>query len=185
MLLSFRPVLFVALIAGSGNLLWASEQPRSFDLSGAASSQVDRKTLSPIDRDQLLAEDATRSKDHPMRFAVPEEVHFTLDNSGTWQNLPDGSRIWRLRIDSPGAVSLNLGITRFDLPEGAKLWLYDPAHREIRGPYSLQNRSATGSLFTPVVRSSEIFVELDLPPGTAKPLVEIGRVNKGYRGFGK
>ena len=45
--------------------------------------------------------------------SIPQ-VAFDLANSGTWQDLPDG-RLWRLRIQSPGAVSHNLGITRFEL----------------------------------------------------------------------
>ena len=36
-------------------------------------------------------------------------------------NQPRGSGLWRLAIQSPEALSLNLGITRFDLAEGAKL----------------------------------------------------------------
>ena len=164
---------------------WASELPKSFGLEGPSQTQVDQKTLSPIDRDRLLAEDDGRSKDHPFRFAVPEDVHFTLENSGTWQALPDGSRIWRLRINSPGARNLSLGITRFDISDGAKLWVYDPSHGEVRGPYTARNRSTAGSLFTPVIQGEEIIVEAFVPAGAAKPTIEIGRVNKGYRGFEK
>ncbi len=50
------------------------------------------------------------------RFAAPIEVSYTLDGSGTWEILDDGSRLWRLRIASPGALHLNLGIQRFEMP---------------------------------------------------------------------
>jgi hypothetical protein len=163
----------------------ASEQPKSFALADKSQAEVDRKTLPPIDSNRLLAEDRGRSKDQPLRFAIPVDVHFTLENSGTWQTLADGSRIWRLRIYSPGAHSLNLAITRFDMTEGTKLWLYNPRHDEVQGPYSARNRSAAGTLFTALIRGDEMLVEVYVPAGTAKPTIEIGHVNQGYRGFGK
>src|ERR1700687_3169668 len=104
------------------------EEPKSFSLQDKSEDQIDRKILPTVDTARLLAEDRTRDKDprrpSPERFAVAADVAFTLDNSGTWQNLADG-RLWRMRIQSPGSKSLNLGITRFDMPEGAKLWIYD------------------------------------------------------------
>ena len=120
-----------------------------------------------------------------MRFAVSREVHFTLQNSGSWQTLEDGSRIWRLPIYSPGAHSLNLGITHFEMPEGAKLWTYSPSHDEVQGPYTARNRSADGRLFTPVIRGEETLVEVYVPAGAPQPTMEITTVNQGYRGFGK
>lgn len=161
-----------------------SEHPKSFALDESSQPQIDRKTLSTLDRDRLLAEDRERSKDHPMRFAVQAAVHFTLENSGTWQTLSDGSRLWRLRIDSPGAVNLSLAITRFEMPEGAKLWIYDPSHEEVQGPYTERNRNKTGGLFTPLIRGDVIVVEVDIAAGKAKPTVEISMINQGYRGFG-
>ena len=82
-------------------------------------------------------------------------------------------------------MSHNLGITRFDLPAGAKLWFYDPAGRHVEGPYTARNRSHAGSLWTPIIEGDEIVVELFVPTGAAQPAVLIGKVNKGYRGFGK
>ena len=164
-----------------------SEQPKSFALGDTSQALVERKTLPPVDSNRLLAEDRGHGKDpaQPLRFAVPVVVHFTLQNSGTWQTLADGSRIWRLRIHSPGAHSLNLGITRFDMPDGAKLWIYNPSHDEVQGPYTARNRSHLGSLWTPVIRSDEMVVEVFVPVGAAQPTIEIGSVNQGYRGFEK
>jgi hypothetical protein len=162
------------------------EEPRSFSLKDKSQEQVERKVLPKIDIERLLAEDRTRGNNTqrpgPHRFAVAADVVFTLDNSGTWQTLPDG-RLWRLRIQSPGAKSLNLGITRFDMPEGVKLWIYDPGHKHVEGPYTARHRSRHGSLWTPVIEGDEIVVEVFVPAGDAQPVVEIRKVNQGYRGF--
>jgi len=163
------------------------EEPKSFSLKDKSLEQVQLKLLPKVDTERLLAEDRARGKDPqhpgPYRFAVAVDVAFTPENSGTWQTLADG-RLWRLRIQSPGAKSLNLGITRFDMPDGAKLWIYDPGHKHVEGPYTSRNRSTLGSLWTPIIEGDEIVVEVFVPAGVPQPVVEIGKVNHGYRGFG-
>jgi len=164
------------------------EEPRSFSLKDKSQEQVERKTLPKIDIERLLEEDRARGKNPqrpgPHRFAVAAEVSFTLENSGTTETLPDG-RLWRLRIQSPGAKSLNLGITRLDMPEGAKLWIYDPGHSHVEGPYTARHRSHLGSLWTPVIEGDEIVVEVFVPAGAPQAGLAITSVNQGYRGFAK
>ena len=152
------------------------ELPKSFSLNDNSQAQIERKTLPPIDTARLLAEDESRRKERqrpgPMRFAVAANVNFTLANSGTWQTLADG-RVWRLRIQTPGAKSHNLGITSLDLPEGAKLWIYDPQHTHVEGPYTSRNRSQRGSLWTPLIEGDEIVVEVFVPANVAQPVMKI------------
>jgi len=110
------------------------ETPQSFSLDDKSEEKIQRKILPKIDTERLLAEDRAgdRRRPGPSRFAVPADVTYTLTNSGTWQAVA-GGRLWRLRIQSPGAKSLNLGITRFDLPKGAKLWIHDPERKHVEG----------------------------------------------------
>ncbi len=182
----FLAVLVLALpVSGFAKMY---ETPKSFSLADKALVRIDRKIMTRIDSERLLAEDQARAKSPkrpgPLRFAVAEDVAFDLNNSGTWQNLPDG-RLWRLRIQSSGAVSHNLGITRFRMPEGAKLWIYDPARKQVEGPYTSRHHNQDGSLWTPIINGDEIVVELFVPAGASTPVVDIGKVNKGYRDFSK
>jgi hypothetical protein len=173
------------LIVGSTGSVLAvmAEEPKSFSLKDNSQEHVDRKVLSKIDVERLLAEDrAQGTRPGPQRFAVAANVAFTVNNSGTWQILANG-RLWRLRIQSPGARSLNLDITHYDMPASAKLWIYDPAHRHVEGPYTERNRSNVGSFWTPVIEGDEIIVEVFVPGGAPDPVLEIGKVNQGYRGL--
>lgn len=164
------------------------EEPKSFALSDKSLQAIDRREMEAIDPKRLLEEDRQRGKERqravPIRFAVTQDTTFDLSSSGTWQSLPDG-RLWRLRIHTPGAISHNLGITRFDLPAGAKLWIYDSDRKNVEGPYTQRGRSQDGSLWTPIVEGDEIVVELFVPAGAGQPALLIGKVNKGYRGFSK
>jgi len=185
-----RIFLFAAFVLsfGGSSLARMYEEPRSFSLKDKSGESVQRKVLPKVDIERLLAEDQARGKNPqhpgPHRFAVAVEVAFTLDNSGTWQRMTDG-RIWRLLIQSPGAISQNLGITRFDMPDGTKLWIYDPQHKHVEGPYSSRNRNRQGGLWTPVIEGDELVVEVFVPTLAPQPTIEIGRVNQGYRGFAK
>ena len=164
------------------------EPPKSFSLNDNSQERVDRKVLPKLDTLRLMAEDLARDKNPkhpgPIRFAVSTRVSYTLNNAGTWQTLSDG-RLWRLRIQSPGAKNLSLAITRFEIPDGVKLWVYDSAHKTAEGPYSARNRNQRGSLWTPTIEGEEIVVEIFVPGGVAQPVIEISRVNQGYRGLGK
>ena len=73
----------------------------------------------------LAREDEARDEQGlPYRFALPQEVSLGPDNSGTWETLPTGRSLWRLRISNPGALSLNLGFAEFRLPRGGRLVLH-------------------------------------------------------------
>lgn len=174
------PALLVP-VAGQAKMY---EAPTSFSLKDKSQERVQLKVLPKLDTARLLAEDQGAGKNSPnpvpARFAVEASVSYTLSNSGTWQTVP-GGRVWRLRIQSPGAKSLNLGITRYDMPEGAKLWVYDPGRKHVEGPYTSANRSHLGSLWTPIIEGEEIDVEVFVPTGVAQPTLEIGKAGQGYR----
>jgi lysyl endopeptidase len=180
-------VVTTAFLLPAAVLAKVYEEPKSFALKDNSQEQVERKTLAPLDTERLLAESQGRGKDPqqpaPHGFAVTTDVAFTPDNSGTWQTVPDG-HLWRLRLLAPGAKSLNLGITRYDMPEGVKLWIYDPGHKHVEGPYTARHRSHLGSLWTPIIEGDEMVVEVFVPKGAALPAIEIGKINQGYRGFG-
>jgi len=40
-----------------------------------------------------------------LRYAYPVWVNFTPENSGTWHELDNGSRLWQLKVNIPGALA--------------------------------------------------------------------------------
>ncbi|MBL0109307.1 MAG: hypothetical protein IPP52_19060 [Ignavibacteria bacterium] len=91
-----------------------------------------------FDSRKFLEEDAAVANipDMPMRYGKIFETELTLNNSGTWQTLSDGSRIWRLGIRSDNAMSLNLAYKNFYMPEGATFFVYNPNKKfRIRSIY--------------------------------------------------
>ena len=177
------------LFIGSTTLFSAEARslPRSALPGVQTIDTIEHREMPRVDVDTLLAEDAVRENSgRPVapRFAKNIQVDYTLDNSGTWETLEDGSRLWRLRLSSPGALSLNLSLGLFDLPEDADFWVHAPDGARVQGPYTAQNCNALGGLWTAVVLGEELVAELRLPKDTEAKL-RIASVNHGYRFFGE
>src|SRR6185436_16446669 len=98
--------------------------------SRAFKSSVPTVRMRPVRADLLLAEDdavaldSDRPANRPLRFAEILDVELDLVNSGSWEELGRGDRVWRLRIHSPGAKSLALVFRRYQLPAGGELYVY-------------------------------------------------------------
>ncbi|HYG65761.1 MAG TPA: hypothetical protein VEL74_24470, partial [Thermoanaerobaculia bacterium] len=89
-------------------------------------NQVGLALPAQLDLAKIGEEDMARDrKGLPPRFAVPERVSLTPAEHGTWEELPDGKVLWRLRVvGGAGTTSLNLGFTRYNMPKGGRLLLY-------------------------------------------------------------
>jgi hypothetical protein len=148
---------------------------------------VARMEMATVDVDAYLAEDARREASGvpaPLRFAARSETSISPETVGTWEELADGSSMWRLVITSPEAKNINLHFDRFSLPEGASLWLYDRNGAMVQGPYTAADRNAIGELWTAIVPGDVMVVELHHPADAARPAdLRIAAVNLGYRDF--
>lgn len=130
-------------------------------------------------------EDAFReSQAMPYRFAIPHEVFYTPDNSGTWEQVDPDTWIWRLRIISPEAASINLGFTSYTMPEGGTLFVYATDRSQVIRGFTTADNEDHGELWVPPVFSDDIIVELTLPTAVKDQMVlALTRINHGYRGF--
>ncbi|MBN2448519.1 MAG: trypsin-like peptidase domain-containing protein [Phycisphaerae bacterium] len=140
-----------------------------------------------LDMKTVRAEDAAREVEGAApRFAIPTETLITPDADGIWQDLDEQTRIWRLRIMSPGALSLNLGFTGYLMPPGGKLLVYATDDSYQIGPFTEDDNEDHGELWTPVVLSDDIIVELTVPRDVLDKLVlQLTSINVGYRFFGE
>jgi len=186
---STRVSLSVVVILAFGVLAVAAEiVPTADQLDADPLVTVERLELAPVDRVAAALEDAGREAEGlPTRFAVPEEVSLTPEEIGTWETLPgDRLLLWRLRVAVPGALSLNLGFDRFRLPEGGRLVLHPAEGRQTTREFTEQDNKEHGELWTPVVLTDDLVVELTLPATARHDYdLRLKQVGKGYRFFGE
>ncbi|PSQ95440.1 MAG: lysyl endopeptidase [Bacteroidetes bacterium SW_9_63_38] len=147
-----------------------------------AASSVPMASLPSVDGAALRTQDAsTGDRITPYRYGTIVETTYRPEQHGSWEQLPSGDWLWRFRIRSEQAVSLSLAFTRFGLPDGAELFVYDPDHELIRGPYTAAD-ATNGEHRTPLVHGNVITVELLVPDGRRGGVnLTIGKVVHGYR----
>ncbi|GJM23107.1 MAG: hypothetical protein DHS20C15_30220 [Planctomycetota bacterium] len=169
--------LACALLAG---LLAPSALAQSDPLT-----QLDTISLAPLNRAELAKEDTSRElAGQPYRFALPVDVYADPDTIGTWQAQPDGTMVWTLRVQAPGAASLNFAFAEYELPDGASLVLRATDGSARIRPFTSADNSPHGELWTPVLPSDDVLIELTVP-GTRFDDVKLTlmRIGHGYRGF--
>ncbi len=177
-------LLVLATVAGAGD----QEPSRPGGLHPAARplADVPSRVMPPVDVRAALAEDeANEDLDLPLRFALPIEVKASPKTDGLWEEIEPGILLWRLRLASKGALSLNLGFGIYRMPAGGRLFVYSPDLRHVVGPFTAADNAAHGELWTPVVRGEEVVVDVTLPAAARDELeLEVTWVNHDYKGFG-
>lgn len=78
--------------------------------------------------------------------------------AGRCEVLPDGSKVWRLELSSPGAVGLRVHFEDFDVGNG-RAWVYTPD--EIHGPYSGRGPLGKGEFWSATVFSDRVVIEYE------------------------
>jgi hypothetical protein len=124
-----------------------NEIPPSFNLVIKRSlSTLSAQVLTAPNMQQVRAEDEINdSEPGGVRYAYPVIVNYTLTNSGVWQDLPNGSKLWRLKVKIPGALSTHAFYDQFYLPEGGKFFVYNEDTRQHIGAITSEFLQSTAS----------------------------------------
>ena len=128
-------------------------RPTSF--SSTLTDAIATRTMAALDVAALMAEDdleSAQGSPPPLRFGYAFAVSLGLDSAGTWTELPNGDRLWRLRIVAPGAYSINLLYDDFWLPVGGRLFIYNEDRHMVLGAFTAANNKDHGKFSTGLVR---------------------------------
>ena len=109
-----------------------------------------------------------------------------LTNSGVWQTLSNGDRIWTLEIYSPSAKSINLLYDRFWLPQNAEFYIYNSAKTHSIGGFTSRNNKGTRAkpkrFGTGLVFGDRVILEYYEPQNVrGQGIISIAKVVHGYR----
>jgi len=134
----------------------------------------------------LMAEDEQTGND-PYRFAAAIDVALNLKNSGRWETLPGGDRLWRLRISSPGAFSIGLLYDDWYIPKGGQLFIYNDDRSMVVGAFTSLNNWEYRKNITQHVAGDATTLEYFEPASVSgRSRLSIYQVCHAYRNlFGK
>lgn len=143
---------------------------------------IPKTVVAATNIDQCKQEDLVtdQHKDIAWRFGVELPVSANLDNSGVWEVLDNGDRLWRLALGSPGALSINLNFDRFHLPEGVQFFVY--TQTDTLGAFTALNNKKDSAFSTTLLKGSTVTLAYHEPVGvTERGVVQLKSMVHGYR----
>lgn len=151
-----------------------------------SSNGIDHIVLSAPDVNLLLQEDEASELNKDLyRYGVLINTDLTPDNSGTWTDLPNGGRIWRLKISSENAFALGLRYREFQIPVGCKLFVYNKDKKQIIGAFTNENNPKKQEFANELIKGDELTLEYYEPGKVAGTLkLYIHGVMYAYKSIG-
>ena len=159
--------------------------PRIASESILKDTPVPAVNLPVIDNQKYIAEDLVNSgKGHPMRLSVMQDVSISNKTHGITETLSNGDKVWRLKIISEGAEHTFPVFSKYDIPEGAELFVYTPNLDLVLGSFNIESTNKDGGFYTQSLPGDEFIIEYYEPAEVAgKGTLEISQVAHGYKSF--
>ncbi len=147
--------------------------------------ELPQYVLPELDNKALYqAEMARRGPGIAPKFAENIEVDISPATHGIWETASNGNLVWRIRLYSQHARSLNLGFSKYIMPPGGSLILYEATNKIILGPFTPADNEDHEQLWTPIVEGDDLVVEVQLPPAEQSNLkLTLKSVNHDFIGF--
>jgi len=182
-----RFLLLISLAAVLGLPGAEAQEPPRLPGSSGEGAALEHVVFPPVDLEVVARQDERlAAMGQVPRYALRRRAEINPATHGRWQRLRDDQLLWRLRLSSPGALSLSLGFTRFAMPTGGRLTISSPDGRHSVGPFTERDNKSHGQLWTPPLLTDDLVLELTLPETEARSLeLELTAVNHGYAGFGE
>ena len=139
--------------------------------------------LPELDFGLLAAQDAVTDqvKEAPWRFGVEHAVDLSLTSAGQW-SFEGGEHVWRLGVDCPGGLNVSFLLDSFDLPKGAKLYVYNEEGSQFLGSFTEKNELDWGGLAIGVISGGRVVLEYHEPvPVHGLGQLSIAQIVHGYR----
>ncbi len=123
--------------------------------------------LATPDVETMLAEDALAPKNQPMRYGALLPLGVSPQTAGAWTTTTDGTPVWQLRIESPGAKTVSVAFDQFELAPGAELFVYNDDKEMLLGAFTANNNKANGQFAIQPVIGDALTLELMQPDWVA------------------
>jgi hypothetical protein len=173
------------LLAGALPAL-ASSPDNTGDVGAATPPVYSTYLASPPDLSKFIAEDG-KSNQAPYRYGVEVAtpgLHLQggKPSHGVIETLPDGRRVWRVEVVSPGARSLEFAFAKLALPDGAEAFIRSRDGSVSRGPIRAADVQPDGRFFSAFVPGDSAILEVAMAAAAiATTEVRVANVAHAYR----
>ncbi len=177
-------VICVGFFSSSFAQISTGGQPLSFNpIFQLSDNDIPEEVIASLDRNRLRDEDIeNETKGKVPRFAKLVPANFNLTNSGVWTNLPNGDKVWRLKIIADEALATTLFYDDFFLPPGAELYIWNEGRKQVIGGYTDFNNHESHTFATEIVYGTTCYLEYVEPSSHAgEGKINISHVGYAYR----
>jgi len=158
---------------GSAPLHWNTSQ----------SLDVEWMEFSPLDLEALRQEDLSTAKfkDAPWRFGIEHAVEWNIEAHGVWSHEQE-MRVWRLGIKADHATSWSFYLSKFQVPKGGELFVWNGDRSAFLGAFTSKNHKPWEGLAIGLLEGDAVVLEYRQPASvTIMPEIEVAQVVQGYR----
>jgi PKD repeat protein len=154
--------------------------PESFQLKNKAAIVLPFKTLELIDTAKLRTEDFDNGITN--RYAIAKEIGIDVKNEGFKTAIAGKGYIWQYRLQSPETYSLGIQFSKFKLPKGASVFIYNDANTQVIGAFTNLNNNPSNQLSIEEFPGNNATIEY-FEPSNPEFLgeISIGYVLQSYR----
>lgn len=142
--------------------------------------EIDPAALSAASKHKLSAING-KTIVRPLKISETHWINQSLHDIGQWQTV-NGQSVWRFHISSKDALHLNLGFKKLHLPQSARLFISDARNGRVLKVYSSTDNKFHGELWTPLLESNELLIELNIDTAELDQLrLQLLQAGQGFK----
>ncbi len=154
-------------------------EPLSFK-SSESFSEISYYEITKPDMEKIRIEDEKNAlNDDLYLYGRKLPVNLSIDNAGEWTDLPDGDRVWRMKLYSEDALALFLLFDDFWLPTEGRLFVYGGDKKQVIGAFTEFNNRESGLFATELIFGEVIVLEY-FEPQNVRNMASINISSLGY-----
>src|SRR6266542_4894545 len=108
--------------------------PESFSIRLKSTVVIPQKAVKIANIQALIDEDIKYNI--PNRYGTVQQLDINMKTAGVRTVLADKGTIWQYEITSENAYSLGIHFKEFNLPSGAKVFIYDESRQHLIGAFT-------------------------------------------------
>jgi lysyl endopeptidase len=141
--------------------------------------------LTPPDMASIQQEDIERDHNGDLyRIGVHTMTNITTTSAGVWTSMPNGDRVWQLKINYPGAEALSFLFDRFHIYGGSTFDVFDNDGKRLHLTLTAADVLDHGMQNVALCFGDEMTLQLTEPAGTQASDILIDRISYDYRSTG-
>ena len=116
-------------------------------------------TTSKLDIEKISSEDVIDIENGaPYRFGYSFSVDINFFDYAICDTLDNGDKVFRLKVLSPNAYSINFIFNNFNLSKGSELFIYNATYSDQIGAFTYLNNKSYNRFSTTPVSGDEIIL---------------------------